>query len=212
MSRKTLGGPFAGPWYLSYCTYKEWMWNSSPWSKFMTLIDVKRSITHAWKHRHLLYSYPLLRLAMISPFVGLNAHLHELRGVTLGKEVKIAHDVLFDPMEPESIIIEDDVTISPRVTIYAHSNPTAVMYQYMGPRTVNPVRIKRGTWVGTGALILPGVTIGEYCVIGAGAVVTHDIPDHSLALGVPARPVKKLEKKYNIPKEATVNRVIVLED
>jgi acetyltransferase-like isoleucine patch superfamily enzyme len=149
---------------------------------------------------------------MISPFVGLNAFLHELRGVILGKEVKIAHDVLIDPMEPGSIIIEEEVTISPRVTIYAHSNPTAIMYEYMGPRTVTPVRIKRGTWVGTGVLILPGVTIGEYCVIGAGAVVTHDIPHHSLALGIPARPVKTLEKKFSIPKEAMVNRVLVLEE
>lgn len=178
----------------------------------MKLRDVKRSVSHAWKHNHLVYSYLLLRLAMISPFVGLNAWLHELRGVVMGKDVKIAHDVLLDPMEPDSIFIEHDVTISSRVTVYAHINPTAVMYAYMGPRRVDPVRIKRGTWIGTGALILPGVTIGEYCIIGAGAVVTSDIPDHTLALGVPARPVKLLEKKFHIKEDATIGRVCVLED
>jgi acetyltransferase-like isoleucine patch superfamily enzyme len=178
----------------------------------MKLRDFNRSLAHAWNHRHLLYSYILLRLAIISPFVGLNAFLHELRGVIMGKEVKIAHDVLLDPMEPGSIILEDYVTISPRVTIYAHSNPTAVMYEYMGPRTVDPVKIGRGTWIGTGALILPGVTIGEYCVIGAGAVVTADIPAHTLALGIPARPVKELTRTYSIPEDATVGRVLVLED
>ncbi|MBU7032822.1 MAG: acyltransferase [Theionarchaea archaeon] len=178
----------------------------------MKLRDCNRSLAYSWNHRHIVYSYILLRLAMVSPFVGLNAFLHELRGVVIGKEVKIAHDVLLDPMEPGSITLEDLVTISPRVTIYAHSNPTAIMYEYMGPRKVDPVKIGRGTWIGTGALILPGVTVGEYCVIGAGAVVTADIPDHTLALGVPARPVKKLTRTFAIPKDATVDRVLVLED
>lgn len=178
----------------------------------MNTTDVKRMLRYAWEHKHMVYSYFLLRLAMVSPFVGVNAFLHELRGVVTGREVKIAHDVLIDPVEPGSVVLEDCVTISPRVTIFAHTNPTSPLYEYMGPRTVNPVRIKEGAWIGTGAIILPGVTVGRYCVIGAGAVVTKDIPDFTLAVGVPAEPVKTLEKKYKIPEDATIGRVLVLDN
>jgi acetyltransferase-like isoleucine patch superfamily enzyme len=50
-----------------------------------------------------------------------------------------------------------------------------------------PVRIGAGTWLGIGVVVLPGVTIGEGCVVGANAVVTSDLPDYSIAAGVPAR-------------------------
>jgi len=52
---------------------------------------------------------------------------------------------------------------------------------------VVPTGIKRGASIGSGAVILAGVTIGERVLIGAGAVVTHDVPDHQIAAGVPAR-------------------------
>lgn len=178
----------------------------------MNLTSIKRYIRYAWDHKSMVYTYVLLRLAMISPFVGFNAFLHKLRGVTIGKEVKIAHDVLIDPVEPKHIIIEDYVTISPRVTIYAHTNPTLPLYEYMGPRTIKPVCIKEGVWIGTGTIILPGVTIGKYSVIGAGSVVVKDIPEHTLAVGVPAKPVKTLHKKFKIPANATTGRVLVLDD
>jgi acetyltransferase-like isoleucine patch superfamily enzyme len=178
----------------------------------MNLTNVKRYMHYAWDHKAMVYTYVLLRLAMVSPFVGVNAFLHELRGVTIGNHVKIAHDVLIDPVEPKSITIEDYVTISPRVTIYAHINPTLPLYEYMGPRTIEPVCIKEGAWIGTGAIILPGVTIGEYSVVGAGSVVVKDIPGHTLAVGVPAKPVRNLQKKFKIPKGATKGRVLVLDE
>lgn len=53
-----------------------------------------------------------------------------------------------------------------------------------------PVVIGDGTWLGFGSVVLPGVTIGKHVVIGANSVVTHDIPDYSVAVGVPARVVK----------------------
>lgn len=58
--------------------------------------------------------------------------------------------------------------------------------------TTRPVTIGDDVWIGTNAVILPGVTIGSHVVIAAGAVVTKDIPDHSLAMGVPARVVKTI--------------------
>ena len=56
-----------------------------------------------------------------------------------------------------------------------------------------PVKIGNDVWIGGNVTILPGITIGNNVVIGAGAVVTHDIPDNSLAMGVPARVVRQLD-------------------
>ena len=56
-----------------------------------------------------------------------------------------------------------------------------------------PVVIGDGAWLGFGSVVLPGVTIGRHVVIGANSVVTHDIPDYSVAVGVPARVVKSYE-------------------
>jgi len=55
-----------------------------------------------------------------------------------------------------------------------------------------PVLIHDQAWIGTGAIILYGVTLGKHCVIGANAVVTNDIPDYSVAVGVPAKVIKRL--------------------
>jgi len=53
------------------------------------------------------------------------------------------------------------------------------------------VKIGSGSWLGYGSVVLPGVTIGEHCVIGANSVVTRDVPSYSVAVGVPARVIKR---------------------
>lgn len=57
-----------------------------------------------------------------------------------------------------------------------------------------PILIKKGAWIGAGVSILPGVTIGKYAIVGAGAIVTKDVPDYGVAVGTPARVVKTLDK------------------
>ena len=62
-----------------------------------------------------------------------------------------------------------------------------------------PVRIGNGVWIGAGAVILPGVTIGDYAVIGAGSIVTKDIPANMIAFGDPCRVVREItdrDKEY----------------
>lgn len=62
-----------------------------------------------------------------------------------------------------------------------------------------PITIGDGAWIGAGAIILPGVNIGKYAVIGAGSVVTKDIPDYTVAVGNPCRPLRKInehDKEY----------------
>ncbi len=92
------------------------------------------------------------------------------------------------------ITIEDDVMFAANVLVadgshgYANANEP---YKYQRMFRIAPVRIKRGCWIGQNAVIQPGVTIGELSIIGANSVVTHDIPPRSIAIGAPARVVKR---------------------
>jgi acetyltransferase-like isoleucine patch superfamily enzyme len=72
---------------------------------------------------------------------------------------------------------------------HLESKKTPIMYQGLYSR--GPISIGQGTWIGASATILDGVTIGKGCVIGAGALVTRNIPDYAIAVGSPARVVKK---------------------
>ena len=58
--------------------------------------------------------------------------------------------------------------------------------------TCIPVHLKRNCWIGAGATILPGVTVGENSVVGAGSVVTKDVPDNCIVVGSPARVIKQM--------------------
>ena len=64
------------------------------------------------------------------------------------------------------------------------------------------VRIKRGSWLGLGSIILPGVTVAEGCVIGAGAVVTKDTEPHGFYTGVPAVRIKDLPQNEELPPDS----------
>lgn len=92
------------------------------------------------------------------------------------------------------IWIGDDVWFGPRVFITDASHevddPTIPIGR--GMQTAEPIRIGHGSWIGSGVCILPGVSIGNNCVIGANAVVTTDIADNSIAVGVPARVVRQI--------------------
>ena len=90
----------------------------------------------------------------------------------------------------EGVTIEDKVLVGLGVMFINDLYPRATeddRLQTDGDWQVVPTRVKRGASIGSGAVILAGVTIGERALIGAGAVVTHDVPDHQLAKGVPAR-------------------------
>ena len=60
--------------------------------------------------------------------------------------------------------------------------------------TCEEIVIKKGAWIGAGASILPGVTVGKYAIVGAGAIVTKDVPDYAVVVGIPAKVIKTLDK------------------
>ena len=92
------------------------------------------------------------------------------------------------------IEIEDDVMFASNVHLNDafHGFETAnIPYKYQKIFRIAPIRIKKGCWIGQNVVILPGVTIGEYTIIGANSVVSKSIPSRSIAVGMPARVIKK---------------------
>lgn len=108
--------------------------------------------------------------------------------VKIGDNVFINSNSLL--MARGGITIEDDVMIAANVQLLSN-NHDEYDRQVL---TCKPIHIKKGAWIGAGASILPGVTIGENAIVGAGAIVTKDVGDCEVAVGIPARVVKTLDK------------------
>lgn len=105
--------------------------------------------------------------------------------VTFGKNVFINHSTILSASG--GIVFEDGVSLAPgcRIATINHDfNERHSKYTY------GKVVIKKNAWLGMGVTVCPGVTIGEYAVVAAGAVVTRDVPDYAVAGGVPAHVIK----------------------
>lgn len=130
-------------------------------------------------------------LAYVAVFpMWLPSYLNKLRGVKIKnfKSVYIAPNVLIDSIFPELVTIEDGVYITRGAKILAHFNPTDAIAEIMKKDSIQqPVHIKKGSFIGVNAIILPGVVIGECAIIGAGAVVTKSVPDFAVVGGNPAQ-------------------------
>ena len=97
------------------------------------------------------------------------------------------------------IYIGDYTMIAPRVTLASAGHPILPQLREQGYQYNAPVRIGRNCWIGAGAVVLPGVTVGDNGVIGAGSVVTKDIPSNVVAVGNPCRvlrPVNDHDREY----------------
>ena len=88
------------------------------------------------------------------------------------------------------IIIEDDVMLAANVQLLSN-NHDEYNRQII---TCEEILIKKGAWIGAGATILAGITIGKYAIVGAGAIVTKDVPDYAVVVGTPAKVIKTLDK------------------
>ncbi len=138
------------------------------------------------------WKWLLERLASTCPIPSWRAKFHKMRGVNIGKNVYIGYDVIFDRLHPEMITIEDFVEIGDRCILSAHSRGSLTTRNAY-PRTIEPIIIRHGVSVNPGCIITQGVEIGENSIIGIGSVVSRNISPNSLALGFPAKVVKKLD-------------------
>lgn len=114
------------------------------------------------------------------------------RGVTVGQNCKISsHSFLCS-----GVTVDDGVFIGHGVMFTNDRYPRAINPDgsLKGPQDWEevPTVVREGASIGSGATILPGITIGRFAMVGAGAVVTHDVPDFTLVAGNPARIIRKL--------------------
>lgn len=116
-----------------------------------------------------------------------------LTGISFNN-VKIGNNVVINSnclmMARGGITLEDDAMLAANVQLLSNNHDEYDRQVLL----CNEITIKKGVWIGAGATILPGVTVGEYAIVGAGAIVTKDVPDYAVVVGSPARVVKTLDK------------------
>lgn len=142
-------------------------------------IDQNVSIGPGTKIWHFAHVLPNTKIGS-GCVVGQNAMIGP--DVSVGNGCKIQNNVALY----KGVILEDDVFCGPSCVFTNVLNPRAHVQR---KDEFKPTLVKRGATIGANATIVCGNTLGAYCMIGAGAVVTHDVPAHALMVGVPARRV-----------------------
>lgn len=119
-------------------------------------------------------------------------------GCNVGKDVFIGEKVEVDISHPELITIEDGVHVTGGTLLLCHKRELAsykkgVTYGDL-PYKVGKIRLCKGCSTGTRTIIMPGVTVGEGAIIGAGSLVTNDVPAWTISVGRPAKVIKEITK------------------
>ena len=135
----------------------------------------------------------------IGPRTTIWAFAHVLKGARIGADCNLCDRAFVEAAEigdrvtlksgaqiAEGVVIEDDAFIGPNVVFANDPSPRSKRHLASYPRT----RVGRGASIGANATILPGLTIGPLAMIGAGAVVTRDVPAFAVVAGVPARVIR----------------------
>ncbi len=108
----------------------------------------------------------------------------------VGENFYANHDCVF--LDTNKLIFGDNVYVAPQCGFYTAGHPLDALLRREEQEFATPIRVGSDVWFGGGVKVLPGVTIGDNVVIGAGSVVVHDIPSDSVAVGNPARVIRKL--------------------
>lgn len=109
--------------------------------------------------------------------------------IELGRNVFVNSGCTF--MDRGGITVEDDVFIGPNVSVITENHaeePELRHHVY-----AKPIIIRRNAWIGAGAIVLPGVTIGRNAIVGAGSVVTKDVADNAIVAGNPAKFIRNVQ-------------------
>ncbi|MCQ2284298.1 MAG: N-acetyltransferase [Bacteroidales bacterium] len=132
--------------------------------------------THIWHFTHLMSG------CVIGDNCNIGQNVFVAADVVLGNNVKIQNNVSIY----KGVVCEDDVFLGPSMVFTNVTNPRSAIDR---KNEYKPTLVRKGASIGANATIVCGNTIGRYAFIGAGAVVTHDVPDFALVVGNPARQI-----------------------
>jgi maltose O-acetyltransferase len=130
------------------------------------------------------------RGTIVSGALRLSGPRGALDRLTLGATCFLNGQIYFDLTA--SISVGDNVTLGHHVMLVTADHDIGEAYYRCGPLRPRPIVIEDGAWIGAGATLLPGVTLGRGCVVAAGAVVRRDVPAGAVVGGVPARVLRML--------------------
>lgn len=187
-------------------------WGSRLLKPVASLIQMLSLVKRIWAHACLSAK---IRFPLDSSVVVLGCpEVHGTGQIHLGKNLFLYRELYFETQKEGTISLGDEVVLSRGVHLVAfssiHIGKGTMIGEYSSIRDANhqfrgdtalrhagymgaPITIGEQVWIGRGSTILAGVTIGDNAVIGANAVVTKDIPARTLAVGVPARPIKRFD-------------------
>lgn len=138
--------------------------------------------------------YQELQKELFTGGFGKASRVHPPFYANLAANIHIGNNVVIMPyckcMSAGNIYIEDDVRIALNVSLLTNNHD---LYE-RDVLTVKDIRICKNAWIGAGATILPGVTIGENAVVGAASVVTKDVAPNTVVAGNPARVIRTLDR------------------
>ncbi len=119
-------------------------------------------------------------------------------GVKVGENCSFYQNIIWGS-EPYLISVGDNVRITSNVTFITHDGGVHVLRNYRNMKNIDKfgrIIIGDNVHIGIGCIIMPNVKIGNNCIIGCGSIVTKDIPDNSVAVGVPAKVIETIEEYF----------------
>ena len=170
--------------------------------------DTDEYIAYEARVKDLVYEFNMSRpseidkrrelMKQIFGYVGENVWINQPLTLAVGATVSIGEGTYIN--SGLTLIDNYKVTIGKRclfgtgVTLCTTGHPIDPEERDKGGMYSFPITIGDGAWIGAGVIILPGITIGKYAVVGAGSVVTKDVPDYTIAAGNPCRPIRKIDE------------------
>lgn len=146
-----------------------------------------------------IYSFTNLYGCEIGDDTKIGTFVEIQKGVRIGRRCKISSHTFIC----EGVIIEDEVFVGHNVTfindLYPRATNAEGALQTEADWECIPTRVKRGASIGSGATLLAGITVGEHALVGAGSVVTRDVPPWTVVAGNPARILRRLESPEPCP-------------